>query len=75
MTPEEAHQEALRRIHQAVDAEIVALDLSGLEFVCIPADIEILGDLHSLDISRCMQVSDLQPLQALTSLHSLDIHG
>jgi Leucine-rich repeat (LRR) protein len=81
MTPEEAYEEALRRIREAEETGALALDLRGwkggrytrLETLTqLPPELALLTSLQSLDLSGCEQLSgDLAPLGGLTSLQSL----
>jgi internalin A len=82
MTPEEAYEEALRRILKAERTKAVELDLSGwkdgkhtgLETLTrLPPELERLTSLQSLDLVGCEQLTDLSPLAGLTSLQSLDL--
>ena len=52
MTPEEAYEEALRRIREAEETGAVELDLSGLETLTrLPPELERLTSLQSLNLS------------------------
>jgi Leucine-rich repeat (LRR) protein len=80
MTPEEAYQEALRRIREAARTRALELDLSrgehsGLEILTrLPPELERLTSLQSLDLSWCGKLpGDLSPLTGLASLQSLDL--
>jgi hypothetical protein len=85
MTPDEAYEEALRRIHEAEETGAVELDLSGWNKTIgeysgleglnrLPPELERLISLHSLDLSYCKHLSgDLAPLSSLTSLQTLDL--
>jgi Leucine-rich repeat (LRR) protein len=84
MTPEEAYEEALRRIREAEETGAPELDLSGwsqttqentdLETLNrLPPELERLTSLQSFDLSGCAQLSDLSPLAGLTSLQSLNL--
>jgi Leucine-rich repeat (LRR) protein len=87
MTPEEAYEEALRRIREAEETGALELDLSGKKWEAdawkstglealtrLPQELERLTSLQSLDLSRCKQLSgDLSPLMGLTSLQSLNL--
>jgi hypothetical protein len=82
MTPEEAYQEALRRIHEAEETGAVKLNLSGLfqstleTLTRLPPELERLTSLQSLNLFGCQQLNgDLSPLAALTSLQSLTLFG
>jgi hypothetical protein len=84
MTPEEAYEEALRRIRAAEETGAVELDLrgwkktprgyTGLETLNrLPSELERLISLQSLNLSVCQLSGDLSPLASLTSLQSLDL--
>ena len=74
MTPEEAYEEALRRIREAEDTGAVRLDLSRLETLNrLPPELAGLTSLESLKLSDCWQLRDFSPLARLTSLQSLDL--
>jgi internalin A len=74
MTPEEAYDEALRRIRKAEETGAVELDLSVRALNRIPLELARLTSLQSLNLSRCKQLSgDLYPLAGLTSLQWLDL--
>jgi Leucine-rich repeat (LRR) protein len=75
MTPEEAYQEALRRIREAEDSGKLELDLRGLALTRLPPELERLASLQSLNLTKCRQLSDLTPLASLTSLRTLDLSG
>src|SRR5260370_918833 len=77
MTPEEAYEEALRRVREAEATETSALNLSSLDALRhLPQDLERLTGLRVLDLSECRQLSgDLSPLAGLTSLQTLDLYG
>ena len=67
MTPEEAYQEALRRILEAEETGAVELDLSRLEKLNrLPPELDRLASLQSLNISGCWQLTG--DLAALTNL-------
>jgi hypothetical protein len=81
MTPEEAYEEALRRIRVAEETGALELDLrgwwneteqeesTGLEALTrLPPELKRLTSLQSLNLSWCRQLSDLSPLASLTSL-------
>jgi hypothetical protein len=80
MTPDEAYEEALRRIHEAEETGAVELDLSGwkegeytgLESLTrLPPELERLTSLQELNLNLCKQLNgDLSPLAGLTSPHS-----
>ena len=53
MTPEEAYEEALRRIREAEETGAVELDLSGLTLNRLPRELGRLASLQSLDLSGC----------------------
>jgi hypothetical protein len=77
MTPEEAYEEALRRIRVAEETGAVELDLSGLKegkyteprrLTRLPPELERLTSLHTLNLSWCEQLSgDMSPLARLSS--------
>jgi hypothetical protein len=74
MTPEEAYEEALRRIRKAEETGAVELSLGGLEINRLPQELEHLTSLKSLDLSGCEKLKgDLSPLDGLTSLQSLNL--
>src|SRR5271166_1903258 len=75
MTPEEAYQEAKRRIQEAEDNKSVELVLSDLSHLSrLPPELVNLTSLQSLNLSYCHRLSgDLSQLAALTSLQSLDL--
>jgi Leucine-rich repeat (LRR) protein len=85
MTPDEAYEEARRRIRVAEKAGALELDLSGWnktaqEFTGLetlnrlPQELKRFTSLQSLDLSRCEQLSgDLSPLTGLTSLQELNL--
>jgi Leucine-rich repeat (LRR) protein len=82
MTPEEAYDEALRRIRQTEKTGALKLDLSGwkegkatgLETLTrLPPELERLTSLQSLDLRHCKRLSNLSPLAGLTSLQLLDL--
>jgi hypothetical protein len=88
MTPEEAYEEALRRIREAERTGALELDLSGrkegktgereytgLETLNrLPPELERLSSLQSLNLSWCRELcGDLSPFTRLTSLQSLDL--
>jgi hypothetical protein len=76
MTPEEAYEEALRRILKAEQHRAVKLDLSRLTLNRFPREVARVTSLQALDIFRCEQLSsDLSPLADLTSLQSLNLSG
>jgi hypothetical protein len=87
MTPEEAYEEALRRIREAERTGALELDLSGwnrtaqkytgLETLTrLPPELERLTSIQSLDLSWCEQLSgDLSLLSHLTSLQKLRFLG
>ena len=72
MTPEEAYEEALRRIREAERTGAVELDLSGLKdgknsgletLNRLPHELGRLTSLKSLDLSGCWQLGgDMSPL-------------
>ena len=85
MTPEEAYEEALRRIREAEETGALELDLSGWNQTAqeysgletlnrLPPELERLTSLQSLNLAGCQQLSgDLSPLASLTSLQSLNL--
>jgi hypothetical protein len=85
MTPEEAYEEALRRIREAERTGAVELDLRGWketerEFTGLktltrrPPELTRLTSLQSLSLGGCWELSgDLSPLAGLTSLQSLNL--
>jgi hypothetical protein len=75
MTPEEAYEEALRRVREAEATETSVLNLSSLDALRqLPQDLERLTGLRVLDLSKCRQLSgDLSPLAGLTSLQTLNL--
>jgi internalin A len=77
MTPEEAYQEALRRIREAEETGALELDLRGLKMLDrLPPELANLTSLQSLDLHLCMQLSgDLSPLAGFPSLQSLNLRG
>ena len=79
MTPDEAYEKALRRIRKAEETGAVELDLrgwietsgelTGLEILNrLPRELARLTKLQSLNLSFCMELSDLSPLASLSSL-------
>jgi hypothetical protein len=62
MTPEEAYEEALRRIREAEETGV--FDLIGLETLTrLPPELKRLTSLQSLNLFECDQLSgDLAPL-------------
>jgi len=78
MTPEQAYEEALRRIREAEETGALELDLSGWYETAplngLPRELANLTSLQSLDLAG-YQISDLSPLASLTSLQSLNIVG
>ena len=85
MTPEEAYDEALRRIREAERTGSRELDLSGWKVgkntklkasTRLPQELSRFKSLRSLDLANCYQLSgDLSPLAGLTSLQSLNLFG
>ena len=66
MTPEEAYDEALRRIREAEETGALELDLSGLELHRLPPELECLTSLHSLKLFWSRQlIGDLSQLASL----------
>src|ERR1700686_666720 len=77
MTPEEAYEEALRRIREAEETGALELDLSGLSALNrLPRELTNLPSLQSLNLFFCEELSgDLSPLAGLTSLQTLNLMG
>jgi internalin A len=89
MPPEEAYEEALRRIREAEETGAIELDLSGLKegktgaleytgletLTRLPPELERLTALQSLNLAGCRQLTDLSQLASLSSLQSLNIFG
>ena len=76
MTPEEAYEEALRRIREAEETGAVELDLSISELNRIPLELKRLISLQLLNFFYCFRLSgDLSPLASLTSLQTLSFIG
>jgi hypothetical protein len=84
MTPEEAYEEALRRIREAEKTGAIELNLSGwkdggftgLETLNrLPPELKRLTSLQSLNLAVCKQLRDLSPLTGLTSLQTLNLSG
>jgi Leucine Rich repeats (2 copies) len=87
MTPDEAYEEALRRIRVAEETGALELDLSGWDetkrdyseikrLTRLPPELKRLTSLQSLDLSQCILLSgDLSPLANLTLLRSLNLNG
>src|SRR5271165_6993725 len=76
MTPEEAYEEALRRIREAEKTGALELDLSGLQALNrLPPELERLGSLQTLNLPLYEQLNDLSPLAGLTSLQTLVVVG
>jgi internalin A len=88
MTPEEAYQEALRRIRKAEETGAVELDLSGVKegetgaeeptgletLTRLPPELAGLTSLQTLNLTGCEQLSgNLSPLASLTSLQLLNL--
>ena len=82
MTPEEAYDEALRRIREAEKTGALELDLSGWNQTAreysgletlnrLPPELKRLTSLQSLNLAGCRFSGDLSPLAGLTSLRSL----
>jgi internalin A len=63
--------EALKRIAAELAAQTGKLDLSGLQIIELPPEMQDLASLKKLDCSNT-QVSDLEPLKGLAKLQSLD---
>jgi len=75
MTPEEAYEEAMRRILEAEAAGTVTLDLSGLsELNRLPPELERLAFLRKLHVDKCEHLRNISPLAKLTSLEELDLN-
>ena len=73
-SPEEAYEEALRRIRQAKETGALELDLSGLALNRLPRELARLTSLQSPNLAECWQLSgNLSPLARLTSLRSLGL--
>jgi hypothetical protein len=77
MSPEEAYEEALRRIRDAEKTGVLELDLSELKNSNrLPPELAGLTSLKLLDLVGCWWIcSDLSPLAGLTSLQSLSLSG
>jgi internalin A len=75
MTPQEAFQEAARRIREAQENGTFVLDLADLMLNQFPRELECLTALQRLSLSGCRQISDLAPLAKLTSLQQLSLSG
>jgi hypothetical protein len=85
MTPEEAYEEALRRIRKAKETGADELDLIGIkagEFTGLktlnrlPRELANLTLLQFLYLGGCNQLSgDLSPMAGLSSLQLLDLTG
>jgi hypothetical protein len=73
MSPEEAYEEARRRIREAENS--VVLSLNNLQLNRLPPELEDLSSLILLNLSECKQLSDLAPLAGLTKLQSLGVIG
>ena len=74
MTPEEAYQEALRRIREAERTGALELDLSYFSLNRLTPELARLTSLQSLNLSYCLQLGDnLSPLASLSSLQSLNL--
>jgi internalin A len=72
MTPEEAYQEALRRIREAEESGALELDLSRLSnLTLVPPELSRLTNVQTL---RFNELSDLSPLAGMISLQSLYIY-
>jgi len=63
--------EALKRIAAELAAQTGKLDLSGLQIIELPPEMQDLASLKKLDCSQT-QVSDLGPLRGLASLQNLN---
>ena len=72
MTPEEAYEEALRRIRKAEETGAVELDLSGLELNRLPPELERLTSLQRINLAWCDLSGDLSPLAGIK--HSMEIN-
>ena len=74
MTPEEAYEEALRRIREAEKTGAIELDLRLSDLIRLPPDLKRLTSLQSLKLERCRRLSgDLTSLACLTFLQTLDL--
>jgi len=71
MTPEEAYEEALRRIREAEETGAVELNLNGLALNRLPRELARLTSLQSLELAWYEQLNDFSPLAGLTSLQTL----
>ena len=69
MTPEEAYEEALRRIREAEETGALELDLRGLALKRLPPKLERLASLQSLNLTKCRRLSD-QSARRRKSLHA-----
>jgi hypothetical protein len=54
MTPEEAYEEAQRRIREAEETEALELDLGGFDPTRLLAELKRLTSLRSLNFSCCL---------------------
>lgn len=72
-TPEEAYEEALRRIEQARKEGKVQLDLENLGLTAVPPEIGQLTRLGELDLSRNQLTAVPPEIWQLTGLQSLDL--
>ena len=57
MTPEEAYEEALRRIREAKETGAVRLEFTGFLLDRLPRELGHLTSLRSLDLSFCREHS------------------
>ena len=76
MTPEEAYEEALRRIREAKETGAVRLDFTGFLLDRLPRELGHLTSLRSLDLSFCREHSgDISSLTGADLLQSLKLTG
>src|ERR1700761_960379 len=85
MTPDEAYEEALRRVREAEETRAVELGLGGWKgdkytglqkLSRLPPELERLTSLESLNLFGCERLScGLSLLAGLTSLQSLNLAG
>jgi internalin A len=69
-------EQMLQRIRKAKANRATALDLSHLNYVTqLPRELERLTSLQKLNLSGCVQLSDLRPLARLSSLQTLNLSG
>jgi internalin A len=75
MTPEDAYEEALRRIRKAEKTRAVKLNLRELPLHRLPRELGRLTWLQSIDLYMCWLLrGGLSPLASLTHLKSLCLH-